>query len=112
EAKIDTSDEHERLLKAMEQEVEFMHRYFGDDEIKALSAGETSGGLTGSPDGKPHLTLASWTGVDANSCVSCCRKFVDACDFHLFAALTYGQFGTARYQQALKDGHKSPFCVG
>ena len=56
------------------------------------------GRLIGSPDGKPHLMLASWTGVDANSCVSTRRKFVDACNFHRFAALAFGQFGTARRQ--------------
>ena len=68
--------------------------------------------LIGSPDSKPHLMLASRTGVDANSCVASCRKFVDACDFHLFAASTHGQFGTARHQLALEYGHKSPCCVG
>ena len=55
------------------------------------------GRLIRSPDGKPHLMLASWTGVDANSSVSC-RKFVDARDFHIFTAPTYGQFGPARRQ--------------
>ena len=64
----------------------------------ARERGVRLGRLIGSPDGKPHLMPASWTGVDANSCVSTRRKFVDACDFHRFAALACGQFGTARRQ--------------
>jgi hypothetical protein len=60
--------------------------------------GSHLGRLIGSPDGKPHFTLARCTGVDANSCVSTCRKFVDACDIHIFAALAYWRFGTARRQ--------------
>jgi hypothetical protein len=48
---------------------------------------------------------ACGTGVDANNCIAIRGKFVEACDFHFFAAPTYRQFSAAGHQQTLKRGH-------
>ena len=48
---------------------------------------------------------ACGAGVNANNCIATCRKFVEACDFHFFAAPAYRQFSAAGNQQTFKCGH-------
>jgi hypothetical protein len=48
---------------------------------------------------------ACGTGVDANNCIAIRRKFVEARDFHFFAAPTYRQFSAAGHQETFKYRH-------
>ena len=64
-----------------------------------------SGRQIRNPNSEPHLMAACGAGVNANSCIAACRKFVEACDFHFFAAPAYRQFSAAGNQQTFKCGH-------
>ena len=47
------------------------------------------------PDSQPHLMVTRAAMVDSDICVAAFGKSLDAGDFHLLTAPTWGAFGTA-----------------